>query len=913
MTESDGGNGRIRRWLRIALATIAILVLVLVVPPLISVSRFKSQITQLIARSLGRPVRLSSVQARLLPWPGFEISDLSVAEDPAYGAEPVLHASKVTASIRLLALFGGRVEIGKISVDEASLNLVRAGPGRWNLDSILRTAAAQTKPSSGTRRPAPLPYLEATDSRINFKNGAEKLPFSLVNADLSLWQESPGEWRIRLRGQPARTDVSLYLEETGVVRVEASMRRAPALRQMPLHLDVNWQEAQLGQLARLITGSDPGWRGDLTGELHLDGTPDAAQINMRLSASGVHRAEFTPAAPLDFDARCNLIYHYAEQSVENMDCDSPLGEGRVHVTGEKLGQDAPPRFSVELDRIPVAAGLDALRTLRSGLAPDLEAKGTVSGKIVYDILAQANVAAAKPVSTAELKRKHAAISGAQQAGPLSGSFTVEGLILSGDGLARPLQAPKFTLEPVAVVSVAPQLSATALPAEAKNPAQALAGSIVVPAGGAVPLTLNVRFSLSGYEIGIRGQASYARARELAHAAGLPGTEALTTLAGEPIAMDLTAEGPWMPAEEIPLESIASAEAAPVSAPESSEPARTITPTTAPTIGAVPEPPVRDTLTGTVNIRNANWKADYLADHVVVNQATLHIENGDLRWDPVDFTYGPLKATASVTLPSACAPEQTPPSPCPAQFQLHFADLDAAALQSALLGAKEKGTLLSDLIDRLHPSSAPSWPQLEGTVTAGSLILGPVTLQGVSTSLRMAPAGAEISSLDASVFGGTVHLAGSLTKPTTDRDKLAYSLSGDFQKLNAADVGRLLGLRWTGEALNGSGNLDLSGYTGDDLAASAKGTLHFEVRRGIIAAAKPATVGSPSKPLLIPAALARFDRWTADATIANGDIQLGQNQIISGAHKQSVEATITFGDPPQLSFSAPKETRAEGRR
>ncbi len=896
-----------------ALATIAILVLVLVVPPLISVSRFKSQITQLIAQSLGRQVRLSSVQAHLLPWPGFEISDLSVAEDPAYGAEPVLHASKVTASIRLLALFAGRVEIGKISVDEASLNLVRAGPGRWNLDSILRTAAAQTESSSGARRPAPLPYLDATNSRINFKNGVEKLPFSLVNADLSLWQESPGEWRIRLRGQPARTDVSLYLEETGVVRVEASMRRTAALRQMPLHLDVDWQEAQLGQLARLITGSDPGWRGDLTGELHLDGTPDAAQVAMRLRATGVHRAEFTPAEPLDFDARCNLIYHYAEQSVENMDCDSPLGDGRVHATGEKPGEDAPSRFSVELDRIPVAAGLDALRTLRSGLAPDLEAKGTVSGKIVYDTRAQANAAPAKPISIAELKKKRAAIASAEQTGPLSGSFTVEGLILSGDGLSRPLQAPRFSLEPVAIVSAASQ-SLAAEPPMVKNPSQALAGSIVAPAGGATPLTLNVRFALTGYQIGIRGQASYARAREFARAAGIPESPALETLAGDPIVVDLTAEGPWMPAEEIPLESVASAEVL-----RRSKRSGIFGPTPlqrqqhAPTIGAVPAPPVRDTLTGTVNIRNANWKADYLAGHVVVNEATLHIENGDLRWDPVDLTYGPLKATASLTLPLTCASEQTAPSPCPVQFQLHFADLDAAALHSALLGAKEKGTLLSDLIDRLHPSSAPPWPQLEGTVTADSLILGPVTLQGVSTSLRIVPTGAEISSLDASVFGGTVHLTGAITKPATDRDKLAYSLDGDFQNLNATDVGRLLGLRWSGEALSGSGNLDLSGYTGDDLSASAKGTLHFEVRRGIITAAKPATAASPSKPQLIPPALARFDRWTADATIANGNIQLGQNQIISGSRKQSVEATITFGDPPQLSFPAPKETRAEGSR
>jgi hypothetical protein len=180
-------------------------------------------------------------------------------------------------------------------------------------------------------------------------------------------------------------------------------------------------------------------------------------------------------------------------------------------------------------------------------------------------------------------------------------------------------------------------------------------------------------------------------------------------------------------------------------------------------------------------------------------------------------------------------------------------------------------------------------------------------------LRIVPTGAEISSFDASVLGGAVHLAGAVTKPATDRDKLAYSLSGDFQKLNAADVGHLLGLRWTGDALSGSGNLDLSGYTGDDLSASAKGALHFEVRRGLIAAAKLETAGSPSKPPIIPAALARFDRWTADATIANGNIQLGQNHIIAGSRKQSVVATITFGDPPQLSFPAPKEARADGSR
>ena len=324
MTNGAERKEKLHGRLRIALAVLAVLVLALVVPPLISVSHYKGQITHLIAQSLGRPVRLSSVEVRLLPWPGFVLSGPERCRRSRLRRRTGAVCNQVTASLRLLALWRGKLEIDKISVDDAHLNLVRAGPGRWNLDPIFRTAAAQTgvpiggsstHKCVGRRGPTQrsrLPSLEATNSRINFKNGAEKLPFSLLNADISLWQASPGEWRIRLRGQPARTDVSLYQEETGVVRMEASVRSAPALRQMPLHLDLDWREAQLGQLARLITGSDPGWRGDLTGDLHIDGTADAAQIAMRLRATGVHRAEFAPAAPMDFDANCSFVYHHTQ-------------------------------------------------------------------------------------------------------------------------------------------------------------------------------------------------------------------------------------------------------------------------------------------------------------------------------------------------------------------------------------------------------------------------------------------------------------------------------------------------------------------------------------------------------------------------------------------------------------------------
>ncbi len=66
---------------------------IIVIPPLVSINRYKSRIAQAMSNSLGRPVRLSAVELRLLPRPEFVITDLTVDEDPSYGAEPVLHAN----------------------------------------------------------------------------------------------------------------------------------------------------------------------------------------------------------------------------------------------------------------------------------------------------------------------------------------------------------------------------------------------------------------------------------------------------------------------------------------------------------------------------------------------------------------------------------------------------------------------------------------------------------------------------------------------------------------------------------------------------------------------------------------------------------------------------------------------------
>ena len=64
-------------------------------------------------------------------------------------------------------------------------------------------------------------------------------------------------------------------------------------------------------------------------------------------------------------------YHYSARAIEKLVCDSPLGEGRLRMEGDLPG-GGQPKLSVELEKIPAQAMLDALRTVRQELGQGLK-------------------------------------------------------------------------------------------------------------------------------------------------------------------------------------------------------------------------------------------------------------------------------------------------------------------------------------------------------------------------------------------------------------------------------------------------------------------------------------------------------------------------------------------------------------
>ncbi|HUN80818.1 MAG TPA: AsmA family protein, partial [Phycisphaerae bacterium] len=234
----------------------------LLVPPFINVNRYRKRVADSIGRALGRQVSVSGIELKILPRPGLVLSEFVVADDPSYGAEPMLRAATVTASIRLTSLWRGRLEIGTLDLDNPSLNLVRRPDGHWNLEELVeRTSQVVSAPTTKTRpesRPR-FPYVEASAGRINFKLGLVKKAFAFTDADFALWLESEDQWRIRLKGRPVRTDVGI--SDTGTFKLDGRFQRGFGPRDTPVNLKLTWTDGPLGQLTTLIYGHDRGWRG----------------------------------------------------------------------------------------------------------------------------------------------------------------------------------------------------------------------------------------------------------------------------------------------------------------------------------------------------------------------------------------------------------------------------------------------------------------------------------------------------------------------------------------------------------------------------------------------------------------------------------------------------------------------------
>ena len=719
---------------RVAAAVLIVLALFLIRP---GASRLKTRLILSISRGVGRSVDIGAVHIRLLPRPGFDLENFVVYDDPAFGAEPILRASEVTADLRLMSLVRGRLEIARLDLTEPSLNLVHQQGGRWNLAALLeRTAHIPLAPTAKAKsEPRPgFPYIEGTSGRINFKVGAEKKPYALTNADFALWQDSENAWGVRLKAQPFRGD--LNLNDTGQLQVNGTWQRAGVLQETPLQFSVEWNRAQVGQLTKLFTGNDLGWRGGIQLEVALSGTPAKLRIASDGSIDDFRRYDITSGRALRMAAHCDAEYSTVTHEFQQVMCNAPVGGGLITLTGD-MGLPGSHSYSVAVtaENVPASAAAVVVQRVKKNLPDDLTAQGTIHGSFSLQEDAEwgkgPEVEGRGEITGLELS------SGANTAGIgpetipflLVGDFTPSGArkqpLAKGSAAMRFPGGPHIEIGPFALGS----------------------GRVPVP-------TVVGWVNRGGYDFAIAGETEISKALQLARTVGL----AVSPASAEGLAqVDLQIAGSWRG-------------------------------------NGTAEGFIAPQVTGTAKLRNVHIAIRGAGKPVTIVTAEMQLLPDKVR-------VGKLMATAAgsdwsgwIETPRGCGT----PEMCLARFAVNTSQIALSALHEwiqpdakkrewyQLLGANAQQT--PSTLGKLHAS---------GQVTADRLQAHGVVATHVSAYVSLDKGNLQISQMAAEVLGGTYRgqwRADFGAKPA------ACSGSGTFSSLLLANLADAMKDPWiTGKA------------------------------------------------------------------------------------------------------------------
>ena len=133
----------------IALAILAVVLVMLFVDP----NDYKDEIAKLVKDKTGRDLTFQGdISLTFFPWLGVEMDGASLSNAPGFGDEPMAVIGRAGASVRILPLLSGDLEIGVVRLKDVRLNLALDEEGAANWDDLLASGepgaqdAAQPSP-----------------------------------------------------------------------------------------------------------------------------------------------------------------------------------------------------------------------------------------------------------------------------------------------------------------------------------------------------------------------------------------------------------------------------------------------------------------------------------------------------------------------------------------------------------------------------------------------------------------------------------------------------------------------------------------------------------------------------------------------------------------------------------------------
>ena len=207
-----------------------------------------------ISEALGRPVSVEQMRASIGWGVSIEITQLKVADDPAFSQLPFLTANEVKMRVEFLPLIVGRVKLRRLDIFQPDIRILRNARGELNVSTLGKRAGAAAERPRLAKRRSDLAALSIKSFNIDSANilyndlAQQAAPIKLHGLDLSASNFRGG----------APFDVDLKLGFLGSGNVDASGKVGPLLNsgkvriaQLPVNLKFNLGPVEIEKLRKL--------------------------------------------------------------------------------------------------------------------------------------------------------------------------------------------------------------------------------------------------------------------------------------------------------------------------------------------------------------------------------------------------------------------------------------------------------------------------------------------------------------------------------------------------------------------------------------------------------------------------------------------------------------------------------------
>jgi uncharacterized protein involved in outer membrane biogenesis len=399
------------RKLGIALIVIIALIIVaiVVIPLVVDVNRYHGLVQSQLEKALGRPVSFGAMHLSMTP-PSVRLDNVVIAEDPQFGGGTFAQAHYIDASVKLMPLIRGNVDIRSLTLDQPQVQLIHNAKSVWNFSTLGKKPEAQPQApkQKSSEGELVLAKLAINNGQVTMIDQAKNSRAVYNNIDVALSDFAPRK--------PFSLDAALHLTGAGKQTLQLKGTAGPVADNMlatPFDGKLEFNQVSVAGLQKLASiAALEGMDGILTGTLNAKNDKGvlSSEGSLKLTDALIKRARVDYPITLDYKATDDL-------NKDQIHIDSAklhLGQTPIVIDGDINAGPTPAQLNMHVSLKETS--IEEAARLASAFGVAFNPSMKVSGNVTADI--RATGAANAPAMNGSIVGKNVRISGGELKEPV---------------------------------------------------------------------------------------------------------------------------------------------------------------------------------------------------------------------------------------------------------------------------------------------------------------------------------------------------------------------------------------------------------------------------------------------------------------------------------------------------------------